>query len=162
MNPRVYVETTVISYLTARPARDVVVAGHQQSTRDWWTTAADRYELVVSELVRKEAGMGDPDRGTSPALSGRLTCDPRRNSRSRDMPEVLVRTAAVPQAAIPDAAHIAVAAASGVEYLVTWNFRHIANAVTRPLIESACRRAGCQPAVICTPEELMEDPHDEK
>ena len=66
MKPRVYVETTVISYLTARPARDVVVAGHQQSTRGfyWWTTAADRYELVVSELVREEAGkpeMGDPD-----------------------------------------------------------------------------------------------------
>ena len=85
MKPRVYVETTVISYLSARPARDVVVAGHQQSTRDWWTTAARRYELVVSELVRQEAGLGDPDRGTSPALSGRLTCDPRRSSRSRDI-----------------------------------------------------------------------------
>ena len=85
MKPRVYVETTVISYLTARPARDVVVAGHQQSTRDWWTTAADRYELVVSELVREEAGMGESGRGTSPALSGRLTCDPRRDSRSRDI-----------------------------------------------------------------------------
>ena len=76
--------------------------------------------------------------------------------------EVLVRTDAVPQAAIRDAAHIAVAAANGVEYLVTWNFRHIANAVTRPLIESACRRAGFQPPVICTPEELMEDTNDEE
>ena len=83
MKPRVCVETTVISYLTARPARDMVVAGHQQSTRDWWTTAAHRYELVVSELVRQEAGLGDPDRGTSQAHSARFTCDPRRNSRSR-------------------------------------------------------------------------------
>ena len=144
MKPRVYVETTVISYLTARPARDVVVAGHQQSTRDWWTTAADRYEFVVSELV----------------VASLATLD--ATAEAETLAEVLVRTAAVPQAAIPDAAHIAVAAASGVEYLVTWNFRHIANAVTRPLIESACRRAGFQPPVICTPEELMEDTNDEE
>ena len=61
MKPRVYVETTVISYLAARPARDVVVAGRQQSTRDWWMTASQRFELVVSALVRQEAGVGDPD-----------------------------------------------------------------------------------------------------
>ena len=61
MKPRVYIETTVISYLTARPARDVVVAGHQQSTRDWWEIASNRFELVVSELVSQEAGAGDRD-----------------------------------------------------------------------------------------------------
>ena len=61
-----------------------------------------------------------------------------------------------------DAAHIAIAAANGVEYLVTWNFRHIANAVTRPRIESVCRQAGFESPVICTPEELMEDIGDEK
>ena len=61
MKPRVYVETTVISYLSARTARDVVVAGHQQITRDWRETAWERFELVVSELVRQEAGTGDPD-----------------------------------------------------------------------------------------------------
>ena len=70
MQPRVYVETTVISYLTARPARDVVVAGHQQSTRDWWETATERFELVVSELVRQEAGIGDRD-----AARARLASD---------------------------------------------------------------------------------------
>ena len=104
----------------------------------------DRYELVVSELV----------------VASLATLD--ATAEAETLAEVLVRTAAVPQAAIPDAAHIAVATASGVEYLVTWNFRHIANAVTRPLIESACRRAGFQPPVICTPEELMEDTNDEE
>ena len=128
MKPRVYVETTVISYLTARPARDVVVAGHQQSTRDWWTTAADRYELVVSELVREEAGLGDPDavRARLSVVASLATLD--ATAEAETLAEVLVHTAAVPQAAIPDAAHIAFAAANGVEYLVTWNFRHIANA----------------------------------
>ena len=61
IKPRVYVETTVVSYLTARPARDIVVAGHQQSTRDWWTRAETRFELVISDLVYEEAGAGDPD-----------------------------------------------------------------------------------------------------
>ena len=162
MNPPVYVETTVISYLTALPARDVVVAGHQQSARDWWTTAAHRYELVVSEVVRQEAGLGDPDtvRARLAVLASLATLD--ATAEAEALAEVLVRTAAAPQAAIRDAAHIAVAAANGVEYLVTWNFRHIANAVTRPLIESACRRAGFQPPVICTLEELMEDTNDEE
>ena len=162
MNPPVYVETTVTSYLTALPARDVAVAGHQQSARDWWTTAAHRYELVVSEVVRQEAGLGDPDavRARLAVLASLATLD--ATAEAEALAEVLVRTAAVPQAAIRDAAHIAVAAANGVEYLVTWNFRHIANAVTRPLIESACRRAGFQPPVICTPEELMEDTNDEE
>lgn len=157
MKPRVYIETTVISYLIARPARDVVVAGHQQITRDWWETARERFELVVSELVRQEAGTGDPDavRARLSILASLASLD--ATAEAEGLTEMLVRVNAVPQAAIRDAAHIAIAAANGVEYLVTWNFRHIANAVTRPLIESACRRAGFESPVICTPEELMED-----
>ena len=161
MQPRVYVETTVISYLTARPARDVVVAGHQQSTRDWWETASERFELVVSELVRQEAGIGD--RGAARArlstLASLATLD--ATAQADGLAETLVRTEAIPRTAIRDAVHIAIAAANGVEYLVTWNFRHIANAVARPLIESACRLAGFEPPTICTPEELMEDTDDE-
>ena len=97
----------------------MVVAAHQQSTRDWWTTAADRYELVVSELVRQEAGLGDPDavRPRLSVLASLATLD--ATAEAEALAEVLVRTAAVPQAAIRDAAHIAVAAANGVEYLVT-------------------------------------------
>ena len=161
MRPRVYIETTVISYLTARPARDVVVAGHQQSTRDWWELASRRFELVVSELVRQEAGIGDRDaaRARLSILDSLATLDASAGSDA--LAETLVRTAAVPQTAIRDAAHIAIAAVNGVEYLVTWNFRHIANAVARPLIESACRTAGYEPPTICTPEELMEDINNE-
>ena len=156
MNPRVYIETTVTSYLTARPARDVVVAGHQQSTRDWWEMAADRFELVVSHLVRQEGGVGNPDavRARLSVLAPLASLD--ATAEAEELAETLVRTAAVPADAMRDAAHIAIAAANGVEYLVTWNCRHIANAVTRPLIESACRQAGCHPPVVCTPAELME------
>ena len=162
MKPRVYIETTVISYLTARPARDVVIAGHQQSTRDWWATASERFELVISELVREEAGAGDPD-----AVHARLTLLTSlalldATAEAQELAERLVSASAVPEAATRDAAHIAIAAANGIEYLVTWNFRHIANAVTRPQIESVCRQAGFESPVICTPEELMENIDDEK
>ena len=162
MKPRVYIETTVISYLTARPARDVVIAGHQQSTRDWWATASERFELVISELVREEAGAGDPDavRARLTLLTSLALLD--ATTEAQELAEKLVSASAVPEAAMQDAAHIAIAAANGIEYLVTWNFRHIANAVTRPQIESVCRQAGFESPVICTPEELMENIDDEK
>ena len=162
MKPRVYIETTVISYLTARPARDIVIAGHQQSTRDWWATASERFELVISELVREEAGAGDPDavRARLTLLASLALLD--ATAEAQELAERLVSASAVPEAAIRDAAHIAIAAANGIEYLVTWNFRHIANAVTRPRIESVCRQAGFESPVICTPEELMENINDEK
>lgn len=162
MKPRVYIETTVISYLTARPARDVVIAGHQQSTRDWWATASERFELVISELVREEAGAGDPDavRVRLILLASLALLD--ATTEAQELAERLVSASAVPEAAMRDAAHIAIAAANGIEYLVTWNFRHIANAVTRPQIESVCRQAGFESPVICTPEELMENIDDEK
>ena len=163
MQPRVYVETTVISYLTARPARDVVVAGHQQRTRDWWETASERFELVVSELVRQEAGSGDRDaaRARLSTLASLATLD--ATAEADGLTETLVRTEAIPQTAIRDAVHIAIVAVNGVEYLylVTWNFRHIANAEARPLIESACRLVGFEPPTMCTPEELMEDTDNE-
>ena len=162
MKPRVYVETTVVSYLTARPARDVVVAGHQRSTIDWWETAPERFHLVVSELVREEAGLGDPDAAAArlsvlaPLASLRSSAEAERLTKS------LIDTAALPEAAIQDAAHIAIAAANGVDYLVTWNFRHLANAAARPQIESVCRHAGLRAPVVCTPEELMEDSANEE
>ena len=117
MKPRVYIEPTVNSYLTARPARDVVVAGHQQRTRDWWETPADRIELVVSELVHQEAGIGDRDaaRARLSILASLATLD--ATAEADGLAETLVRTAAVPQAAIRVAVHIAIAAANGVEYL---------------------------------------------
>jgi len=162
MKPRVYIETTVISYLTARPARDVVIAGHQQSTRDWWATASERFELVISELVREEAGAGDPDavRARLTLLASLALLD--ATAEAQELAERLVSASAVPETAMRDAAHIAIAAANGIEYLVTWNFRHIANAVTRPQIESVCRQASFESPVICTPEELMENIDDEK
>ena len=160
MKPKAYIETTVVSYLTARPSRDVVIAGHQQVTRDWWRSAADRFELVASELVINEASAGDADAaGDRLAVLRSLTLLDATDEAA-EMARQLIESGAIPEKAAEDAAHIAIAVTNGVEYMVTWNCRHIANATMRARIESVCRDVGYEPAIICTPDELME-PDDE-
>jgi hypothetical protein len=151
---RVYVETSIVSYLTARPSRDLIVAGHQQLTHEWWSQERPRYELCASPLVVREASSGDP------------AMVQLRLEKLRDMPlleitdealalaERLVRGGPLPPKAQADALHIALAAVHGVEYLLTWNCTHIANARLRPRVEAICRAAGYVPPVLCTPEEL--------
>lgn len=156
MKPTVYIETSVVSYLTARPSRNIVTTAYQKVTREWWRTASDRFHLVVSELVVTESGAGDPDaaRARLDALESVTTLDVTEVSEQLTL--LLLDLGAVPRRAAADAAHIAIAAANGADYLVTWNFRHIANAAMRSRIERVCRRAGCEPPAICTPAELGE------
>ena len=160
MKPKAYIETTVVSYLTAWPSRDVVIAGYQQTTRDWWRNAADRFELVASELVINEASVGDADaaRDRLTALESITLLD--ATDQAAGLAQQLIEFGAIPKKAAEDAAHIAIAVTNGIEYLVTWNCRHIANATMRIQIEQVCRNAGYEPTIICTPDELME-PDDE-
>ncbi len=153
----VYLETSVISYLTARPSRDIVIAGHQQTTRDWWQTRRTAFDVYVSELVLKEARGGDPQ-----AAADRLAVIEtielvEVSSEALTLANRLVTDAAIPQKAIADALHVATAVTSGIDFLLTWNCKHIANAIMRSRIERICRASGYEPSVICTPEELMED-----
>jgi hypothetical protein len=156
MAERVYIETTVVSYLTARPNRDVVITGHQQVTHEWWDTRREDYELCVSQLVLGEAAAGD-----SRAAQERLAVlQPmtvlETTAAALDLAKELIRAGALPAKAADDALHIAVAATHAVPYLLTWNCRHLANATMRPMIESVCAAKGLKAPIICTPEELME------
>lgn len=153
MKPTVYVETTIPSYLTAWPSRDVVRAGEQQVTRDWWNRR-DGYELRVSSLVLLECGAGDPDAAAArlAALDGVPVL--AQTPEAEGLAAALLREVPLPARAASDALHIAVAAVNGAAYLVTWNCSHIANATLRPRIEAVCRQAGYEPPVICTPREL--------
>ena len=155
MKPKAYVETTVISYLAASPSRDIVVAAHQQLTREWWDTR-DRFELYVSQAVVDEVSRGDAEvAARRVALLVQipvLVLGDEVNEFARQ----LLRSRAVPAKANLDAVHIAVAAVNRVNYLVTWNCTHIANAAIRGKIEETCRGAGLPAPIICTPEELME------
>lgn len=155
MLPRVYVETSVISYLTARPSRDVVVVGHQQTTREWWDSQRSNYELCISQLVLDEAGAGDPSAAyerltkLSPLLILETT------NEALELAKKLLSAGALPEKAADDSLHLAVAAVSSVPYLLTWNCRHLANATMRPVIETTCVSQGFRPPIICTPEELL-------
>lgn len=160
MKPSVYIETTVISYLTARPHRDIVVAAHQQVTREWWEGAADRYQLIVSDLVLLEASRGDIVAATERMAVLEPLPQLEITEEDRRLAQRLVDAAAIPATAAEDALHIAVAAANGCDFLVTWNFRHIANPAMKSRIADVCREAGYVSPVICTPEELKEGRDD--
>jgi predicted nucleic acid-binding protein len=156
MKPKVYVETTIISYLAARPSRDLTAASHQQVTHEWWQTARQHFTAVSSQLVMREAGSGDPD-----AAAARMTflADLTLLEITEDaltLAQRLLSVKAIPQDFPEDALHVAVAVVNGVEYLLTWNYKHLANAAMRSRIEETCREFGYKPAIICTPEELME------
>ena len=158
MAERVYVETTVVSYLTARPNRDVVIAGHQQITHEWWNTRRQGYELCVSQLVRNEAGAGDPQAARERLEVLKPMTLLETSDRALDLAKELIRAGALPAKAADDALHIAVAAVNGIPYLLTWNCRHLANATMRPVIETVCAGKGVKAPIICTPEELLGAP----
>ena len=154
MKPTVYVETTIPSYLTAWPSRDVVRAGEQQVTRDWWARRTE-FELRVSSLVLLECGAGDADAAALrlAALDGVPVL--AQTGEAETLADRLLREVPLPAKAAADALHIAVAAVNGVAYLLTWNCTHIANATLRPRIEAICRQSGYEPPVICSPKELF-------
>jgi len=149
----VYIETTIVSYLTARPSRGVVLAAHQALTRDWWRARAS-FQLRVSQLVLDEAGAGDQLMRARRlrALDG-IPVLSLTDSATR-LAKELVRQGALPKKATVDAFHIGIAAAHRVTYLLTWNCKHLANATMRITIEAVCRSEGLTPPIICTPEEL--------
>lgn len=149
--PVVYVETSVVSYLTARPSRDVVVAAYQQVTREWWRNAPDRFDLVASDLVVAEAGMDDRDAARARLAVLESVTLLEATGDAADLTLALIDSESVPRNAADDAAHIAIAVTNQVGFLVTWNFRHIANAALRSRIERVCRQAGYTPRSFARP-----------
>ena len=153
---RVYLETTIPSYLAAWLNRDLIMASHQQTTREWWNTRREDFELFVSQFVIDEVGVGDPDaaRRRLEALVNVPLLDPSEEVHA--LADELMKCVPLPAKAAADALHIAIATINGMDYLLTWNCKHIANAALRPSIEAVCRENGYEPPVICTPEELLE------
>ncbi|OQY12877.1 MAG: DNA-binding protein [Desulfobacteraceae bacterium 4572_19] len=154
MKSKVYIETSIPSYLTAWRSRDLIMAANQEMTKEWWDNR-EQFALYISALVILEVGAGDP-------AAAKKRLEHLNNIPELDMPEnaenfaeVLIRKVSLPKKAKVDALHIAVATLSGMDYLLTWNCSHMANAVLRPKIDAVCREFGYDPPVICTPQELM-------
>ncbi len=154
MKRKIYVETSVISYLTARPSRTILGAAHQQITLAWWETR-NQYELLVSELVLRECGAGDPDAAQKRLAV--LSDVPLLviTEQALTIAESLVRQGIIPPKAVEDALHIAVATVNSVDYLLTWNCRHIANPEVQRGIAAYLEQVGLFLPFICTPEELL-------
>jgi len=155
MKPKVYLDTTIVSYLTAEPTRDVVQAAHQQLTREWWDRR-ERFELFVSQAVLTEAADGNTKAATRRLAVLKDIPSLAVATEATDLAECFVRAQAMSQKAAVDALHVATAVVNGMDYVLTWNCTHIANAAIREKIERTCREAGDEPPIICTPEELME------
>ena len=154
MKSRLYVETSVISYLAARPSRDLIVAAHQQITHEWWDIRRFEFDLSLSQLVLTEAKFGDP--GVAAARLQLLQGIPLLDIHDEvaELAQQLLSAGYLPRKAAQDAIHIAIAAIHGMDYLLTWNCKHIANAHMRPRIERLIHIAGYHVPVIATPEEL--------
>lgn len=155
-----YVETSVISYLTALPARDLIVAAWQSATHQWWRNRRTGFELCTSQLVLDEASAGHPDAAARriQMLSG-LPILPITDTAS-ELAVSLLKEGAMPEKAADDALHLAIAAYHGVDYLLTWNCRHLDNAEMKPVMRSVCAIRGYACPEICTPLELMGDEHE--
>ena len=151
----VYLETSIISYLTAKPSDQVVVAGHQFTTRDWWDNQSQFYALVASELVIEEASRGDLNASERRLDLLKTVTIVMIDPIAIELATLIVDQGLVPKKAAADALHIAIANRNKIDFLLTWNCKHIANAVTRPRMEEFFRQQGYQATVICTPEELM-------
>ncbi len=156
--PKLYLETTIPSYLTARPSRDVIILARQQMTRDWWENRRIDYEIYVSQLVLDEAALGD-------AVYAKRRLEVTQNlpildispGSVRELAKRLTKSLHLPAKASSDAVHLAVATYYGMDYLLTWNCAHLANAhVTRRLTEFAIKGGRIVPTV-CTPEELVNE-----
>lgn len=156
----VYIETSIISYLTARPSRDLRVAAWQQTTAQWWEQERPKYELFASELVLAEIHAGDAD-----AVARRLAvldAIPLLSATddAKALADRLMADGGIPHHAAVDALHIAVANVHGMDYLLTWNCRHIDNATMKPVIRSICAIAGYACPEICTPLELLTEENE--
>ena len=156
MKPTVYLETTIFGYLAMRGSGMLRVAANQQTTRDWWDGQRRQFDLFVSRFVIDECSAGDPAaaRERLVYLEGIPLLEISDDVNS--LAESLLDGVPLPEKAGIDALHISVAAVNGVQYLLPWNCKHIANPAMRPGIERLCREMGYEPPVICTPQELLE------
>ena len=156
MKRSVYLETTIIGYMAMRDSRDLRVAANQLSTREWWDVHRPNFDLFVSQFVIDECCHGDPKAAEERKFYLENITVLDANSEVEKLAEVISDVLQIPAKARIDAFHIAMASVHGIQFLLTWNCKHIANPEHRPKIERACRDLGIEPPLICTPFDLLE------
>jgi hypothetical protein len=155
VKPKLYLETTIPGSLAAWPSRDLIRAARQQITREWWGTRRLDFELFISEFVIQEVSAGDQTAAAERLKLFENIAILQVSDDANVLARELLRQVPLPLKAAVDALHIAMSAVNAMDYLLTWNCAHIANATSRGGIESVCRNLGYEPPRICIPEELM-------
>ena len=150
----VYVESSVISYITARPSRDVVVSARQALSIEWWESKRNQYDVYISELVIEEIASGNPSAAQKRLDIVNKIINLELTLEAKELAGLLLLEGAVPENSPEDALHIGLAAAQGADYLLTWNFKHINNASTRTKIARVIENQGFVSPILCSPEEL--------
>ncbi len=156
MKESVYLETTVVSYYTAKPSRDIIVLAHQEITRQWWPKAIKKFEIFTSEIIFEEASMGDPNAAQKRIKEIESFPHLELNNMVEEMAKVYMERLEIPEKSLRDAAHIAIASVHNIDYLVTWNCAHIANGEIIKKLIKINEAFRVHTPVICTPEELTE------
>jgi len=152
----VYIETTVVSYLTARTSRDLIVVAHQQVTVEWWENELPKLKPFISPIVIEEISRGDES--ASKLRLEKIAKFPvlEITDEVRELAELYFEKIPIPDKARGDAFHLALATCHGMDFLVSWNFSHILSARVRTVIQEINTIRGISTPIICTPEELME------
>lgn len=155
MKRTVSIEFSVISYLTARRSKEIITAAYQEITRDWWDSELEKYECYVSQFVVDEISRGDPE-----AASQRI--DAAKGFKKFGLNDIVheligkyKESFSVPEKSQLDLFHLAVSVGNGIDYILSWNFKHIANAYVREKLQEVNGVIGLKTPVICTPEELI-------
>lgn len=150
----VYIETSIISYLTAKPSKNLIAVARQQQTWEWWDIYRQNYTLFTSNLVIAEASQGDTQRSQERLNVLKAIERLPINNACEELAEKLIVHSPIPDNAQDDALHIAIASYHAVDFLLTWNFKHLANAHLIPKVRAIVENSGYQFPQICTPEEL--------
>lgn len=161
MKKSVYIETSIPSYLTARPSRDVRAAAWQQITTEWWDSARDDFDIFTSELTIVEASAGNHEAAERRLKVLQGTPELEIDEEVQELAELLISKGGIPNSAEADALHVAVAAVHRIDFLLTWNCRHIDNATKKPIIRAICIGAGYPYPEICTPMELLPERNED-
>jgi hypothetical protein len=151
----VYIETSVVSYLVARPSREPVTAWRQQLTHEWWVERRGLFACVISQEVIAEALEGDANMAAKRMAALRELPLLAGGAESAKLATDLLEHGIFPANARADAHHLAVATCAAVDYLLTWNYRHLANAQVLHRLEIFLGGRGLHLPRVCTPEELM-------
>lgn len=155
MNESVYIETSIAGYLTARPSNNLILMANAETTRDWWENRRPQFNLYISQVVLNEVARGDREMATQrleilhefPLLEV--------NGSVQTLAALFLAKSNLPPKATDDALHIAVATVYGLDYLLTWNCKHIANAQIQKKLSQISNDSGYELPTICTPYELM-------